>query len=149
VEALEDEMRSLADEFKTFLFRGNLVELAVAVVIGLAFTAVVTAVVEDIVTPLIAAIFGKPDFSALTFTINGSVFKYGDFINKVINFVTVAAVIFFLIIKPMNVLMARMRKEPPPDDSLRKCPACTEAISSAARRCKYCTTEVEPTLATA
>jgi large conductance mechanosensitive channel len=140
-------MRSLADEFKTFLFRGNLVELAVAVVIGLAFTAVVTAVVEDLVTPLIAAIFGKPDFSALTFTINGSVFKYGDFINKVINFVTVAAVIFFLIIKPMNVLMARMRKEPPPDDSLRKCPACTEAISALARRCKFCTTEVEPTKA--
>lgn len=137
-------MRSLASEFKTFLFRGNLVELAVAVVIGLAFTAVVTAVVEDLVTPLIAAIFGKADFSALTFEINGSVFKYGDFINKLINFVTVAAVIFFLIIKPMNVLMARARKEPPPDPTERKCPSCLESIALAASRCKFCTSEVEP-----
>ena len=137
-------MRSLASEFKTFLFRGNLVELAVAVVIGLAFTAVVTAVVEDLVTPLIAAIFGKSDFSALTFEINGSVFKYGDFINKVINFITVAVVIFFLVIKPMNLLMARRAKEPPPDPIDRKCPACLETIASAARRCKFCTSEVEP-----
>jgi large conductance mechanosensitive channel len=137
-------MRSLASEFKTFLFRGNLVELAVAVVIGLAFTAVVTAVVEDLVTPLIAAIFGKADFSALTFELNGSVFKYGDFINKLINFVTVAAVIFFLIIKPMNLLMARARKEPPPDPTERKCPACLETIALAATRCKFCTSEVQP-----
>src|SRR5436190_3831041 len=137
-------MRSLANDFKTFLFRGNLVELAVAVVIRLAFTAVVTAVVEDLVTPLIAAIFGKPDFSALTFEINGSVFKYGDFINKLINFATVAAVIFFLIIKPMNMLMARRSKEPAPDPTERKCPACLETIASAAKRCKFCTSEVEP-----
>jgi large conductance mechanosensitive channel len=140
-------MRSLAGEFKTFLFRGNLVELAVAVVIGLAFTAVVTAVVEDLVTPLIGAIFGKADFSALTFEINGSVFKYGDFLNKLINFVTVAAVIFFLIIKPMNVLMARSRKEVPPDPMERKCPECFEVISSAAKRCKHCTAQVEPLMA--
>src|SRR5437868_3517955 len=126
-------LRSLANEFKTFLFRGNLVELAVAVVIGMAFTAVVTAVVEDLVTPLIAAIFGKPDFGGLTFTINGSVFRYGDFINKLINFATVAAVIFFLIIKPMNVLMARTRKEAPPDPTLRKCPECLETVASAAK----------------
>ena len=137
-------MRSLMDEFKTFLFRGNLVELAVAVVIGLAFTAVVSAMVEDLVTPLIAAIFGKPDFGDLTFTINGSVFKYGDFLNKLINFITVALVIFFLVIKPMNVLMARSRKEAPPDPSERKCPECFEVIASAAKRCKYCTAQVEP-----
>src|SRR5687768_1599588 len=141
-------MRSLADEFKTFLFRGNMVELAVAVVIGLAFTAVVAAMVEDLVTPLIAAIFGKPDFGALTFTINGSVFKYGDFINKLINFATVAAVIFFLVIKPTNLLTARMRREAPPDPTLRKCPACLESINSAATRCRYCTSEVEPVLVT-
>jgi large conductance mechanosensitive channel len=140
-------VRSLADEFKTFLFRGNLVELAVAVVIGLAFTAVVTAMVEDLVTPLIAAIFGKPDFGGLTFTINGSVFKYGDFLNKLINFATVAAVIFFVVIKPMNFLMAKTRKEAPPDPTLRKCPSCLETIASAARRCKFCTSEVEPTMA--
>ena len=137
-------MRSLAGEFKTFLFRGNLVELAVAVVIGLAFTALVAAMVEDLVTPLIAAIFGKPDFSDLTFEINGSVFKYGDFINKLINFITVAVVIFFIVIKPMNVLMARSRKEPPPDPTLRKCPSCLETITAAASRCKFCTSEVEP-----
>ena len=140
-------MRSLASEFKTFLFRGNLVELAVAVVIGLAFTAVVTAMVEDLVTPLIAAIFGKADFSGLTFTINGSVFKYGDFLNKLINFVTVAAVIFFLVIKPMNVLMARTRKEAPPDPTLRKCPRCLETIPSAATRCKFCAADVDAVMA--
>jgi large conductance mechanosensitive channel len=136
-------MRSLAGEFKTFLFRGNLVELAVAVVIGLAFTAVVTAMVEDLVTPLIAAVFGKPDFGGLTFTVNDSVFKYGDFLNKLINFVTVAAVIFFFVIKPLNMLMARTRKEPPADPTLRKCPRCLETIPSAATRCKFCTADVE------
>src|SRR5215212_8972815 len=140
-------MRSLAGEFKTFLFRGNLVELAVAVVIGLAFTAVVSAMVEDLVTPLIAAIFGKADFSELTFTLNGSVFKYGDFLNKLINFVTVAAVIFFLVIKPMNVLMARSRKESPPDPTLRKCPRCLETIPSAATRCKFCAADVDAVMA--
>ena|SRR6478672_1806888 len=140
-------MRSLADEFKTFLFRGNLVELAVAVVIGLAFTAVVAAMVEDLVTPLIAAIFGKPDFSDLTFTINGSVFKYGDFINKLLNFVIVAAVIFFVVIKPVNALMARSRKDAPPDPTLRKCPRCLETVASAATRCKFCTTDLEAVMA--
>ena len=136
-------MRSLAGEFKTFLFRGNLVELAVAVVIGLAFTAVVSAMVEDLVTPLIAAIFGKPDFSDLTFTINSSVFKYGDFLNKLLNFVIVAAVIFFVVIKPVNMLMARSRKEAPPDPTLRKCPHCLETIAAAATRCKFCTGDIE------
>lgn len=140
-------MRSLAGEFKTFIFRGNLVELAVAVVIALAFTAVVTAMVEDLVTPLIAAIFGKADFSALTFEINGSVFKYGDFINKLINFITVAAVIFFLVIKPMNVLLARSRKEAPPDPTLRKCPRCLETIPSAATRCRFCAADIDPVMA--
>ena len=94
-------------EFKAFLMRGNVVDLAVAVVIGAAFGLVIQAFVADIITPIIAAIFGKPDFSGLTFTINGSVFRYGDFLNALIAFVTVAAAIFFFVVKPMNVLAAR------------------------------------------
>ena len=94
-------------EFKAFLMRGNVVDLAVAVVIGAAFGLVVQAFVADIITPIVAAIFGKPDFSSLTFTINGSVFRYGDFLNALIAFVTVAAAIFFFVVKPMNVLAAR------------------------------------------
>ena len=94
-------------EFKAFLMRGTVVDLAVAVVIGAAFGLVVQAFVADIITPIIAAIFGKPDFSSLTFTINGSVFRYGDFLNALIAFVTVAAAIFFFVVKPMNMLAAR------------------------------------------
>jgi large conductance mechanosensitive channel len=94
-------------EFKAFLMRGNVVDLAVAVVIGAAFGVVVQAFVADIITPIIAAIFGKPDFSDLTFTINDSVFRYGDFLNALISFVSIAAAIFFFVVKPMNVLAAR------------------------------------------
>src|SRR6266498_700705 len=108
-------MMSTLDEFKKFLLRGNLVEIAVGIVIGLAFTAVVTALVEDLLTPLIAAIFGKPDFSNLQFTLNDSAFKYGDFINKVITFVMIAFAVFFFVIKPVNYLVSRMNREPPPD----------------------------------
>ena len=103
---------SLLTEFKQFLLRGNVVDLAVGVVIGLAFGAVITALVADILTPIIAAIFGKSDFSALTFTINGSVFRYGDFINALITFVTIAAAVFFFVVKPVNHLMARRKTEP-------------------------------------
>jgi large conductance mechanosensitive channel len=135
----------LLDEFKQFLLRGNVVDLAVAVVIGAAFGAVVTAFVEDIVTPLIAAIFGEPDFSNLTFTINGSRFLYGDLINKVITFVTIAAVIFFLVVKPVNMLMERFKSAPPPpDNTVRECPECLSKIPVAARRCSFCTSEVQP-----
>jgi large conductance mechanosensitive channel len=127
-------------EFRTFLLRGNVVDLAVAVVIGAAFGAVVTAFVEDIVTPLIAAIFGEPDFSNLTFTINGSVFRYGDFINKVIYFVIVAAAIFFVVVKPMNIMTARMRRgAAPPDPTTRICAECLGEVPIAATRCMYCT----------
>src|SRR5215217_8809498 len=101
-------------EFRDFILRGNVVELAVAVVIGAAFGAVVTEFVESIVTPLIAAIVGKPDFSALTFTINGSRFTYGEFLNALIAFLSIAAVIFFLIVKPMNTIMARMKRKEEP-----------------------------------
>ena len=126
-------------EFRTFLLRGNVVDLAVAVVIGAAFGAVVTALVEDIVTPIIAAIGGQPDFSTLTFTINKSEFLYGDLINKLISFVTVAAVIFFLVVKPMNMLMARRRRgEAPADPTTRPCPECLAEVPIAAKRCMYC-----------
>jgi large conductance mechanosensitive channel len=136
----------LIDEFKQFLLRGNVVDLAVAVVIGVAFGNVVTAMVEDIITPLIAAVMGEPDFSGLTFTINGSTFLYGDLINKLIAFLSVAVVVFFLIIKPMNLLMARFRTEPPPDNTVRKCPECLSTIPAEARRCSFCTSEVAPSV---
>jgi large conductance mechanosensitive channel len=135
---------SLLNEFKQFLLRGNVVDLAVAVVIGVAFGAVVTAMVEDIVTPLIAAVFGQPDFSNLTFTINSSTFLYGDFINKVITFLSVSAVVFFLIVKPMNMLMTRFKTEPLPNPSLTKCPECLSDVPVAARRCAFCTSELTP-----
>ena len=134
----------IADEFKQFLLRGNVVDLAIAVVIGAAFTGVITAFVEDLMTPLIAAIGGQPDFSALDFTINGSTFLYGDFINKLISFVIVAAVVFFMVVKPMNMLISRARREPPADPTTRKCPECMSEIPLEARRCSFCTSEVAP-----
>jgi large conductance mechanosensitive channel len=134
----------LARDFKAFLLRGNVVELAVGIAIGAAFVAVITAFVEDIITPVIAAIGGKQDFSNLTFTINDSVFRYGHFINAVIAFVTVAAAIFFFVVVPYNAFQARMRKEPPPDPTTRKCPECMSEIPLDARRCAFCTSEVAP-----
>ncbi|HZQ34859.1 MAG TPA: large conductance mechanosensitive channel protein MscL [Dehalococcoidia bacterium] len=125
--------------FKQFLLRGNLVELAVAVVIGLAFKAVVDALVKDIITPLIAAIGGKPDFSQLTFTINNSKFLYGDFINAVVSFVIIAAVVYYLVVLPVNTLIQRSRREPPADPTTKKCPECLSEIPLDARRCAFCT----------
>lgn len=130
----------ILNDFKAFLLRGSVVDLAVAVVIGTAFGAVVTALVEDLVTPLIAAIGGQPDFSALDFTINDSTFRYGDFINKMITFVTIAAVIFFFVVTPMNHLLARARKEPPADPTTKRCPECVSEIPIEAKRCAFCTT---------
>ena len=128
-------------EFKEFLFRGNVVDLAVAVVIGAAFTAVVNSLVADIFTPLIAAIFGTQDFSSLTFTINGSTFSYGLFLNALIAFLMVAIVIFFLVVKPMNMMMARKKAgQAPADPSTKICPECLSEIPVAARRCAFCTT---------
>ena len=134
--------RNLVSEFKSFLLRGNLVDLAVAIVIGVAFGAVVNALVKDVVTPLIAAIAGKPDFGALTFTIHRSRFFYGDFINALITFFSVAAAIFFFVVQPVNALTARYRKIPPPDPSVKKCLECLSDIPSEARRCAFCTSEV-------
>ncbi len=136
-------MRSALKDFQQFIARGNLVDLAVAVVIGVAFAAVVKALVDDLITPLIAAIFGEPDFSALTFTINGSTFHYGDFINALLTFVIVAAVVFFAVVRPVNALLARLRTEPA-EPSSRKCPECLSEIPAEARRCAFCTAELRP-----
>ena len=134
-------------EFRAFILRGNLVDLAIAVVIGAAFTAVVNALVRDLITPLIAAIFGEPDFGTLSFTINGSRFAYGDFLNAALTFVIVAAVVFFLVVRPVNVLMAQMRTEPDIETPTRGCPECLSQIPVAARRCAFCTSEVPPVAA--
>lgn len=130
------------NDFKQFLLRGNLVDMAVGVVIGLAFAAVITALVADLITPLIAAIGGQPNFSGLTFTIHRSHFLYGAFVNALIAFVVIAAVVFFLVVKPVNALMARRRTEPPVDATTRQCPECLSEIPIAARRCAFCTSEV-------
>lgn len=130
------------NDFKQFLLRGNLVDMAVGVVIGLAFGAVIAALVADLITPLIAAIGGQPDFSGLTFTIHRSHFLYGAFVNALISFVVIAAVVFFLVVRPVNALMARRRTEPPVDATTRQCPECLSEIPIAARRCAFCTSEV-------
>jgi len=124
--------------FRTFLLRGNVVDLAVGVVIGVAFGSVVTAFVKDLMTPLIAALFGKPDFATLTFTVNSSKFLYGDFINAVISFVIVGAVIYFFVIAPFTALVARFHKEPPADPTTKKGPECMSEIPIEARRCAFC-----------
>ena len=126
--------------FKQFLMRGNVVDLAVAVVIGGAFGAVVTALVKDLITPLIAAIVGKPDFSAIVLNINGTPLLIGDFLNAIISFLLVAAAVYFLIVAPMNALIARMnRGEAPPDPTTKVCPQCLSEIPIGAKRCKFCT----------
>ncbi len=129
-------------EFRQFLLRGNLVDLAIAVVIGAAFGAVVAALVKDLITPLIAAVGGQPDFGDLDFTINKSRFAYGDFLNALISFVIVAAAVFFLVVKPVNALMERFQTEKAVDEPTRECPACLSQIPYAARRCAFCTEEV-------
>jgi large conductance mechanosensitive channel len=137
-------MSGALKEFRAFILRGNLVDLAIAVVIGAAFTAVVNALVRDLITPLIAAIFGEPNFDALAFTINGSRFASGDFLNALLTFVIVAAVVFFLVVKPVNTFMARMRTEPDVESPTRGCPECLSQIPVAARRCAFCTSELSP-----
>jgi large conductance mechanosensitive channel len=129
-------------EFKQFLLRGNVVDLAVAVVIGAAFGAVVNSMVNDLIMPVIAMIFGKPDFSALTFTINDAIFRYGAFITAVITFVLIAAAVFFLVVKPINALMSRAHQEPPVDPTTMKCPFCISEVPIGASRCAFCTSEL-------
>lgn len=138
---------SALKDFKAFILRGNVVDLAIGLVIGAAFGTVVAALVKDLLTPLIAAIGGASDFSGLFFTINKSKFLYGDFINAVISFIILAAVIFFLIVRPMNALVQRSRKEPPPDPTIRDCPYCFSSIPSQATKCAHCTSAVPPVAA--
>jgi large conductance mechanosensitive channel len=131
-------------DFKEFLLRGNLVEMAVGIVIGLAFAAVITALVADLITPLIAAIGGQPNFGNLSFTVNKSHFLYGAFINAVISFVVIAAVIFFLVVKPVNALMARRRTETAVDATTQTCPHCLSGIPVEATVCAFCTRDIAP-----
>jgi large conductance mechanosensitive channel len=135
-------MRSWASEFKQFVLRGNVIDLAVAIVIGAAFAALVQAAVADLLTPLIAAIFGNPDFSQLTFKVHGSVFKYGHFLNALIAFLIIAFVVFFFVVKPINTLMSLSHRRESPDPTTRKCPECRSEIPIDARRCAFCTSEV-------
>jgi large conductance mechanosensitive channel len=129
--------------FKQFLLRGNVIDLAVAVVLGTAFGAVVTALVKDLITPLIAAIVGKPDFSQIGITVNGSRFPIGDFLNALVSFVLVAAAVYFFVVLPVNAFLARLRRgEAPADPTEKKCPECLSAIPVAAKRCAFCTTVV-------
>ena len=126
--------------FKQFLFRGSVLDLAVAVVMGAAFTAVVTALVKDLITPLIAALVGSPDFSAIAVTVNGSKLLIGDFLNAVIAFLLMAVAVYFFIVLPVNHLMERLRRgDVPPDPTTKKCPECLSEIAIKARRCAFCT----------
>lgn len=126
--------------FKQFMLRGNVVELAVAVVMGVAFTAVVTALVKDLLTPIIAAIVGAPDFSAIAMTVNGSKLLIGDFLNALFSFLMISAAVYFFVVLPVNAMMARMRRgEAAPDPTTKKCPECLSEVAIAARRCAFCT----------
>lgn len=136
--------------FKQFLLRGNVVDLAVAVVVGAAFGTVVSAFVKDLLTPLIAALVGKPDFSAFFFDLNGSRFLYGDFINATIAFLLITAAVYFFVVLPINTLIQRYRKAPAPaDPTTKKCPECLSEIPIAARRCAFCASVVGEAAATA
>lgn len=130
--------------FKQFILRGNVLDLAVAVVMGAAFGAVVTALVKDLITPIIAALVGKPDFSGIAFEVNNSKFLIGDFINAVVSFVLIAAAVYFFVVLPVNTLLARIRRgEAPPDPTTKKCPECLSEVPIGARRCAFCTSVLE------
>jgi large conductance mechanosensitive channel len=131
--------------FKQFLLRGNVIDLAVAVVIGAAFGAVVAALVKDLITPIITAIVGKPDFSQVKFTVNSSQFLVGDFINALVSFVLIAAAVYFFVVVPVNAVMARVRRgQAPPDPTTKTCPECLSTIPIQARRCAFCTSPIGP-----
>lgn len=126
--------------FRQFIMRGNVVDLAVAVVMGAAFNGVITALVKDLITPLVAAIFGQRDFSALTFEVNHSKFLAGDMVNAVLSFLLMGATIYFLVVVPVNAITARLhRGGRPPDPTTKKCPECLSEVPIAARRCAHCT----------
>ena len=131
-------------DFKQFLLRGNVVDLAVGIVIGAAFGALVTGFVTAFITPLIALVAGKSDLSKLVFDVGGTKFPYGLFLNALIAFVLIAAAVFFLVVRPINALMARRKTEPPVDPTVRDCPECLSSIPRAATRCAFCSVEVAP-----
>ena len=138
-------MRSLLSEFRQFILRGNVVDLAVGIVIGVAFTGVVQALVRDFINPLIAALFGKPDFSRFHFTIHHAVFSYGDFINRALTLIIIGTAVFFLVVKPVNVMVDRFRLSPrSPSPATKTCPACFTDIPLKASRCPNCTSELTP-----
>jgi large conductance mechanosensitive channel len=138
-------VRNLLTEFRQFVLRGNVVDLAVGIIIGVAFTGVVQGLVQDLINPLIAMLFGKPDFSRFHFTINHAIFAYGDFINRVITLLIIAAVVFFLVIKPVNVMIDRFHLSPSsPSPATKTCPDCFTDIPAKARRCPNCTSELSP-----
>lgn len=134
----------MLSEFKKFVLRGNVVDLAVAVVVGVAFTAMITAFVADLITPLIAAILGKPSFSNLSFELHGSTFKYGSFLNALLSFLIIATIVFFAVVVPLGALMKRLNLVPKdePKPETRPCPECLSDIPVEARRCAFCTTKV-------
>lgn len=134
--------------FKQFILRGNVIDMSVGVVVGAAFAALVAAFTKDLLTPLIAAIVGKPDFSAIRFTVHASTFAIGDFINAAVSFLLVAAAVYFFVVTPMNLLLARMRKAPvPADPTTKKCPECLSEIPIEAKRCSHCAQPVAVGLA--
>jgi len=131
-------------DFKKFILKGNIVDLAVAVVIGASFGAVVAAFVADLMTPLIGSIGGQPDFSSLSFTINNSKFMYGHFLNSLISFLIIASVVFFFVIQPLSKLQERAaRIKKPEDPTEKKCPYCLSEIPKDAKKCKYCASSVK------
>ena len=132
-------------DFRDFVLRGNVVDLAVGVVIGAAFGTLVSALVADLITPIIGVVGGTPDFSELEFTVNGSTFKYGHFINALISFLLIAAAVFFFVVRPVNTLMKHFKTEPNVTTPTRPCPECMSEIPGPARRCAFCTAEVGPT----
>jgi large conductance mechanosensitive channel len=137
-------MREVGSDFKQFVLRGNVVDLAVAVVVGTAFGAVVTALVKDLLTPVIGLIFGTHDFSALSFAINGSVFRYGDFLNSLVAFMSIATVVFFFVVQPVNLLMRRRRTEPDLDSETHACTECLSDIPLLAHKCAFCGSSQTP-----
>ena len=130
------------DGFRKFILRGNLVDLAVAFVLGAAFAALVNGLVKDLITPLLAAIGGKPNFSELVFTINGSRFLYGDFLNLLITFIIVAAVLYFLVVTPYGKLMERFHPTSEEPANLQTCPHCLSSVPAAATVCSFCTRDI-------
>jgi large conductance mechanosensitive channel len=128
--------------FKQFVLRGNVVDLAVGVVVGAAFGSVVTALTKDLLTPLIAVIVGQPDFSAMHFMVGATVFPIGDFVNALVSFLLIAVAVYFFVVTPVNALIMRAHREPPADPTTKKCPECLMEIPIAARRCGHCTSQL-------